>query len=139
MNREFNNIIQRLQTNDKICVEIKQHPMGTVIVPNSDRIDHKKMTEQSGGVEEWFTALQNKGVGKIQIQLFRKHGNTCVREGLAYNCELGGEEKKEVMETPKQDSQNPTTEHPFGLGVPGLGMPEMINLHVDRNMLHLTK
>jgi len=139
MNTEFNNIIQRLQTNDKIRVEIKQHPMGTVIVSKTDCIDCKKMTEESGSVEEWFTALQNKGVGKIQIQLFKKHGNTCVREGLAYNCELGGEEKKETMETPKQLPQTPATVQQFGLGMPGLSMPDMINLNVDSRMLQTTK
>ncbi|WP_281990513.1 hypothetical protein [Aquimarina aggregata] len=141
---EFNTIKQRLKTNDKICVEIKEHPSGRSIVPISARIDHKKMMEQSGGVEEWFTELRAKGATKIQIQLHKKQGNACIRDGLAYDCELSSseEEAKQMQQQittpslPAQPVSNPPiAAQSFGLGMPGLSMPDMISLHVDRNML----
>ncbi|GAA4274965.1 hypothetical protein U6A24_12635 [Aquimarina gracilis] len=135
MNAEFNNIIHRLKTNNKICVEIKDYTTGDAIVPITDRLDGTKMIETSGGIEEWFTALQEKGADKIQIQLHRKQGNACVREGIAYNFELG----KPVSDNEPKKNEVPMIQQAQGLAMPGLGMPEMINLHVDRSMLALTK
>ncbi|WP_282080874.1 hypothetical protein [Aquimarina algiphila] len=138
---EFNNIIHRLKTNDKLCVEIKDYQNGNPIVPINDRIDGKAMIEKSGDIEGYFKELMDKGVTKIQIQLHRKQGSACVRDGLAYNCELGGEEKETVMQKPKE-TITPKMVQPQGLGyaeTQGLGMADVIGLHVDRQMYNVAK
>ncbi|WP_271765941.1 hypothetical protein [Aquimarina algiphila] len=138
MDREFNNIVHRLKTNDKLCVEIKDYQNGNPIVPINDRIDGKTMIEKSGDIEGWFAELMDKGVTKIQIQLHRKQGNACIRDGLAYNCELANGQKETISQKPKE-TMEPSSTIAQGLGFPGLSMPDMIDLHVDRNMLNVTK
>ncbi len=135
MNPDFNNIVHRLKTNKKFCIEVKDHTTGDAIVPVNDRVDGAVLIEKHGSIEQFFSELQAKGIKKIQIQLHKKHGNACVREGIAYDFELG---VKEEHSTAIKNDTMPVQ----GLGTPeafGLGMPEMINLHVDRSMLHVAR
>lgn len=142
MDADFNNIINLIKTNNKINVEIKDFHTGSEIIKANDRLNGTKIFEKYGTIEDYFAILKDQGYNKIQVQLFEQRGSANVRKGIAYNFELASKEEEKTF----LEKQSPTPNNlPVpnaslqGLGMPGLGMPELINLNVDRHMLGHTK
>lgn len=132
---EFNNIINLLETDEMFGVSVYDLSSG---IKNIELNKTKEqIIEKYGSVANFFNGLFSNGATKIGIQPLKKNGQNQGKQNWVKHNRHSYLEvpllPAEVQSAPASFQSSAPVQYSQPLAGPGLSIPEMISLHVDRN------
>ena len=135
MKQELIDIINRFKSSPSVLLTVINQETGQPLVRSVSAV---RMADQYGSVEGFFNGLLGQGIRQIIVEERRKLGNTTRSFSTPKSFTLGPKEEVQAQEevaapTPIVAPAPMVAPSPMQqglMGMPGLGFPQIMDLHV---------